>query len=116
MHECMEPSYWKRSILSEVLWSPQDTCECGCCHSIACGKFFCGRVKETVARARDSLLIAQRLMSANADKGRRDEQFEVGEYVLLSTIFLKHVHVGRKKLLSKYLGPFEVLTKKGAVA
>ena len=77
---------------------------------------FAGRVKETVARARDSLLNAQRRMSAYADESRRDEQFEVGEYVLLSTKFLRHVHVGRKKLLSKYLGPFEVLTKKGAVA
>ena len=77
---------------------------------------FAGRVQETVARARDSLLNAQRRMSAYADESRRNEQFEVGEYVLLSTKFLRHVHVGRKKLLSKYLGPFEALTKKGAVA
>ncbi len=36
--------------------------------------------------------------------------------MLLSVKFLRHVHIGRKKLLSIYLGPFEVLAKKGAAA
>ncbi|DBA74919.1 TPA: hypothetical protein ACH3X2_14289 [Trebouxia sp. C0005] len=54
-------------------------------------------------------------MCSDADKARRDEQFEIGEFVLLSSKFLR-VHVGRKKLLSKYLGPFEIVAKRGAVA
>ena len=77
---------------------------------------FVGRVRDAVSRARDSLLYAQRCMSHDADQARRDEKLEVGEFVLLCTKFLRLSHVGRKKLLSKYLGPFEVMSKKGAVA
>lgn len=77
---------------------------------------FVGRVRDAVSRARDSLLYAQRRMSHDADKARRAEQLEVGEFVLLSTKFLRLFHLGRKKLVSKYLGPFEVLARKGAVA
>ena len=36
--------------------------------------------------------------------------------MLLSAKFLRLFHVGRKKLLSKYLRPFEILARKGAVA
>ena len=77
---------------------------------------FVGRVNAVVSSARDSLLNAQRRMSKDADQARRDEEFSVGDFVLLSTKFLRLVHVGRKKLLSKYLGPFEILSRKGAVA
>ena len=55
-------------------------------------------------------------MSRDADQARRDEPLSVGKYVLLSTKFLRLFHVGRKKLLNKYLGPFEILSRKGAVA
>ena len=77
---------------------------------------FVGRVRDAVSRARDSLLYAQRRMSHDADKARRAEQLEVGEFVLLSTKFLRLFHLGRKQLVSKYLGRFEVLSRKGAVA
>ena len=63
-------------------------------------------------RALDSLRFAQSRMSEHADQARRDEQFAAGEFVLLSTKF----HLGRKKLMGKYLGPFEILARKGAVA
>ena len=77
---------------------------------------FVGRVNATVSRARDSLLNAQRRVSKDADQARRDEQLSVGDFVLLSTKFLRLFHVGRKKLLSKYLGTSEILARKGAVA
>ena len=77
---------------------------------------FVGRVSAAVSSARDSLLNAQRRMSRDADKARRDEAFEIGEFVLLSTKFLRMTHVGRQKLLNKYLGPFEIVARKGAVA
>jgi len=35
---------------------------------------------------------------------------------LLSTKFLRLSHVGRDKLLNKCLKPFEILSRKGAVA
>ncbi len=62
---------------------------------------FVGRVNAAVSSARDSLLNAQRCMSKDADRARRDKQLSVGEYVLLSTKFLRLFHVGRKKLLNK---------------
>jgi len=69
-----------------------------------------------VSSARNSLLNAQQCMSTNADQARRGVQLSVGEYVLLSTKFLRLFHVGRKKLLNKYLAPFEILSRKVAVA
>ena len=36
--------------------------------------------------------------------------------MLLSANFLRLFHSGHKKLVSRYLGPFEVLARKGAVA
>ena len=57
-----------------------------------------------MSAARGPLLKAQRRVRSDADKARRDEQFEIEEFVLLSSKFLR-VQVGRKKLLSKYLGP-----------
>jgi len=76
---------------------------------------FVGRVSAAVSSRRDSLLNAQRHMSKDADQARHDEQLSVGEYMLLSTKFLRLFHVGREKLLNKYLGPFEILSRKGAV-
>ena len=77
---------------------------------------FVGRVRYAVSRARDSLLYAQRRMSHDADKARRAEQLEVGEFVLLSTKFLRLFHLGHEKLVNRNLGSFEVLASKGAVA
>ena len=49
-----------------------------------------------VSSACDSLLNAQRCMSRDADQARRDELLSVGEYVLLSSKFLRLFHVGGK--------------------
>ena len=84
--------------------------------SLPAANSFVGRVNAAVSSARDSLLNAQQRMSKDADRARRDEQLSVSEYVLLSTKFLRLFHVGRKKLLNRYLGPFEILSRKGAVA
>ncbi len=52
-----------------------------------------GSVSAAVSSACDSLLDEERRMSEDADESRRDEQLSLGEYVLLSTSFLKLVHV-----------------------
>ena len=62
------------------------------------------------------MLNAQQCMSRHADKARRDNGFEIGEFVLLSTKSLRMTHVGRHKLLNKYLGLLESVARKGAVA
>ena len=77
---------------------------------------FVGRMMDAVSRARASLLYAQHRMSHDADQASRNEKLEVGGFVLLSTKFLPLSHLGRNKLLSKYLRPFEVMSKKSAVA
>ncbi|CAA0808162.1 Unknown protein [Striga hermonthica] len=75
---------------------------------------------ELLVEARDSLAKAQRRMKKYADRGRRDVQFAVGDLVLLKVspkvwkqISAKAVHRG---LISKYEGPFEIVSKVGNVA
>ena len=48
-------------------------------------------VSAAVSAAHDSLVNAQ--MCSDADTARRAKQFEIGEFVLLSSKFLR-VHVG----------------------
>ena len=77
---------------------------------------FVGRVKESIARARESLQYAQQRMCKSADTKRRDVTYQVGEFALLSTKGMKLSPLVTKKLLSKWLGPFEVSKRIGEVA
>jgi len=81
-------------------------------HPLPAANSSVGRVSAAVSSAHDSLLNAQRRMSKDADQAMCHEQLTVAECVLLSTKFLRLSHVGRKKLLNKYLGPFEILSRK----
>ena len=77
---------------------------------------FVGRVREAVARTCEYLESAQKRMTKAANGHRRDVSFDVGEWALLSTKHLKLSPVGTKKLLPKYLGPFEMVRRIGNVA
>jgi len=66
---------------------------------------FVGRVEDAVAKARDSLLRAQARMKKNADAHRREETFEVGEFVLFIPKFAT-ICCGDKKVITKILGTF----------
>ena len=77
---------------------------------------FVGRIKDSINRARDSLKNAQARMCKNQDAKRRAEAFQVGEFAFLSTKGIRLSSVGAKKLMSQYLGPFEVIRRIGAVA
>jgi hypothetical protein len=65
------------------------------------------RIAEGIARAKEFLLKAQDRQKAYADAKRADVQFKVGQQVMLHTVNLKLS--GTRKLLPRWLGPFEVL-------
>ncbi|MGL4849713.1 MAG: reverse transcriptase domain-containing protein [Clostridium sp.] len=67
-----------------------------------------------VMRATAQIYLAQRRQKRNADKGRREVQFEVGDKVWLSTRNLNLP--GNRKFTPNYAGPYEVLQKIGKVA
>ncbi|KAG8913502.1 hypothetical protein FRC01_004506, partial [Tulasnella sp. 417] len=64
--------------------------------------------------AQDSLRVAQAFQERSYNKGRLDFEFEEGDQVLINphSMNLLRAEKGKgKKLLAKYDGPFEVLTK-----
>jgi hypothetical protein len=71
-------------------------------------------IQEGIARARQCMLDAQTRLKARVDKSRQDEQFSVGDEVLLHTCNLRLK--GTKKLLPRWIGPFKVTEVIGSVA
>ncbi|KAJ9515045.1 hypothetical protein QJQ45_012570 [Haematococcus lacustris] len=59
---------------------------------------------------------AQSRQAAYANKARRDVEYKVGQKVLLSTKNLKLQPGKARKLIPRYVGPFEILLLVGAVA
>lgn len=73
------------------------------------------RMRDTMELMKENLKIAQSRQKKNADENRREEEYEVGDKVLLSTADLKYTE-GQKKLLDKQIGPYEIIQKISAVA
>ncbi|KAI5885659.1 uncharacterized protein SCHCODRAFT_02446274, partial [Schizophyllum commune H4-8] len=66
------------------------------------------------SRAKEALLLAQIAQRKDYNRGRRVEEFEEGELVVLNphSLQLLRNEKGRgKKLLMKYDGPFEIIRK-----
>jgi hypothetical protein len=78
---------------------------------------FVKRLQSSLSLARKFLIAAQRRQKAFADKRRVEVIYKVGDKVLLSMKFLnlKHSETNRK-LLPKWIGPFEVVQVVGPVA
>jgi hypothetical protein len=78
---------------------------------------FVERLQSSLSLARKLLIAAQQRQKALAEKRRVDRVYEVGDKVLLSTKYLnlKHREPSRK-LLPKWIGPFEVVQVVGPVA
>jgi hypothetical protein len=73
-------------------------------------------MKETLDRAKASLLAARSHQKLFADENRREVELAVGQKVLLSTINFKLAHPRTRKLLPKWVGPFNVTERIGKVA
>ena len=82
------------------------------------GPDFIKEAEEKIAEIRENLMVAQSCQKSYADKRRRTLSFEVGDYVYLkvSTIRGTRRFQVRGKLAPRYIGPFPVIKKVGAVA
>jgi hypothetical protein len=78
---------------------------------------FVERLQSSLCFARKCLIAAQQRQKALADKRHIDQEFKVGDKVLLSTKYLNLKHSEKsRKLLPKWIGPFEVVQLVGPVA
>jgi hypothetical protein len=73
---------------------------------------------EIIATVRDRILSAQSRQKSYADTRRRPLEFEVGDLVMLKVSPMKGVRrFGKRgKLAPRYIGPFRVLARIGAVS
>ena len=84
--------------------------------SVPAAGTFVGRIQESISRAKTLLHAAQQRMKVFADQKRREIEYKVGDQMLLSTKYLKLKTPGARKLLPRWIGPFKVLERIGAVA
>jgi hypothetical protein len=78
---------------------------------------FVERLQSSPSFARKWLIAAQQRQKALADKRHIDQEFKVGDMVLLSTKYLNLKHSEKsRKLPLKWIGPFEVVQVVGPVA
>lgn len=90
----------------------------GECRVAAVVETLCSR-DEVLRRLRENLLRAQQEMTKQANKHRREVQFEVGDRVFLKVRPFRRQSLqpgAHHKLSAKFFGPFEVLQKVGKVA
>lgn len=87
-------------------------------NSSGAGEFLLNR-EAHLEMLKHNLAQAQNRMKVQADRGRMDRQFQIGERVLLKLQPHVHTSVASRpypKLAYKFYGPFEVLERIGAVA
>lgn len=65
---------------------------------------------ETLKLVQMNLTKAQERQKKYADQGRREEEYDVGDRVLLNTEDITFT-TGSKKLLDKYIGPYRIIEK-----
>ena len=77
---------------------------------------FASTLHKAITEAKSALQAAQQRQKAFADNKTRRIEFAVGQKVLLDTRNLTLRTTGPNKLLQKYVGPFKVQARVGAVA
>jgi hypothetical protein len=75
-------------------------------------------VEKQVCMVRENLRVAQSRQTSYADHRRRELSFEVGDFVYLKVSPMRGLRrfKVRGKLAPRFIGPFEVLEKRGEVA
>ena len=76
------------------------------------------KTTKQIALIKQRLQAAQSRQKSYADKRRRPLEFEVGDHVFLKVSPVTGVGrtLKRRKLSPRYVGPFEILAKRGPVA
>ena len=99
--KCRTPLYWHETGESQVF-----------------GPEILRRAEEQVQTIRDKLRIAQTRQKSYADNRRRELSFEVGDFVYLKVSPLRGMRRFKikGKLSPRYIGPFQVLARRGEVA
>jgi hypothetical protein len=74
--------------------------------------------EENIEMVRENLKIAQSRQRSYADKRRRELSFKVGDFIYLKVSLIRGViRFGVKgKLAPRYVGPYQILAKRGEVA
>jgi hypothetical protein len=78
---------------------------------------FVKEAKEQVHTIKIHMAVAQSRQKSYADRHRKPIEFEVGDFVYLKVSPMKSVHrFGvKRKLAPRYVGPFQIIGKSGAV-
>lgn len=75
-------------------------------HKVPAAQDFVKQIRDGIARARECLISAQNRYAAYANQSRQHVTFKAGDWVMLHT---KNIHMqGTRKLLPRWLGPFQI--------
>ena len=96
------------SILGTTPWYLQFSCTAGVSSQVEAVQTMVDRMKTALEEAQANLTVAQSRAKSQVDRLRRDEKFEVGDEVVLSTC---HISINQhlpSKLRRRWIGPYRV--------
>ena len=105
-----------KALYGRACWTPLNWSESG--ERPFYGPDLVVEAEEQVRLIRDSLKTAQSRQKSYGDHHRRELSFEVDDYVYLKVSPMKGTHrfQVKGKLAPRYIGPFRIIAKRGAVA
>ncbi|WVZ93097.1 hypothetical protein U9M48_039106 [Paspalum notatum var. saurae] len=97
-------------------WSTQDSVRVG--EKVVFGPDMVKEAERQVQEVRNNLKVAQSRQKSYADHRRRELTFEIGDHVYLKVSPIRGLRrfKVKGKLAPRYIGPFWIVDKKGAVA
>lgn len=85
-------------------------------HKVPAARDMAAHIQAGLHRAKECLQRAKDRTKSRVDASRRDVAFQVGDKVLLSSQHLQFKQPGPRKLMPRFVGPFEVVATVGPVA